>query len=425
MVQNTGDKTSLFLSENVAPTSNPLIKSQIDPTAPQTVGLSLVSDPALPTKNAQEYVKNFDPNLYDLRDTSHLMRFIRACVGASGLGGIRKQVMLAKLSNMLTQGAFLDLDTFYGAVFGLQRRTIETMPVNDDGTVVNPYTDVATSDVWDQAAAADASYRARLFNMARAINLGATYAGLKGVAEAILSCEVDLSESWAKTDFLSLQGNIVLPTSFTYGQVTSTLITYGGIEPRTYGDLTGQIFGSGDLPAGNRGEIVITPHRGITQEERYQLQHVLNAIKPAHTMVTVGDATIESISTVPLRGLGADTSYWQIENRVTQSSSIINPPIPIYLHSTAIQTARPAFGDYSGEQWSSVSNVAQTKSYRLDFNNEFVTNDDENVVYLDGTSHNYASADGVKDAHQAAAVRLSGEGVVSVMPFTQNRAASS
>jgi hypothetical protein len=420
VIVNAGDRGSFFQSERESPSSVNLISDQVDPSAPLIRGLTSITDPVIPAANAQSYVKNFDPELYDLRDSSHLMRLIRAMTGAAGLGGLRKQYVVGRLSAMLGDGAFLDLDTFYGALFGLQRHAIESMPTNADGVQINPYTDMADSDTWDDVLSRDARYRSRIFQLARAINMGATVPGIRGAAEAVINADVEMVESWVKTDYYNDHVELTFPSGYTYGAIKAQRVTYGGTKQLSYSELTGSQFGAGSLPTGNRGELIFTPSRLINDEERYQLSQVLNTLTPAHTQVTIATRSVSSSSVVRPRRLFADSENWQIQARVTPAIGLITPDTPVYQDGTYSQP-RPVFSEYSGERWSYNGNVIRATSYQLDGNTLSSNHDEESVVYTDGVNHTYSAPDAVMDKRQAIGHRLSGEGVVTVFPYGTDR----
>lgn len=421
VVRNSGDNPSFFASEQENPSNVDLITTQADPRAPQANDFDRVSDPIQPTQHADVYVRNFDPNLYDLRETSHLMRLIRAITGPAGIGGLRKQNLVSRLSSILSESSFLDLDQFYGAIFGLQRHSIEAMPLNQDGTVVDPYTDLANSDLWDEIRSRDARYRSRIHQLAKAINMGATYQGMKAVAEAVLSCDVTLVEAWATADTINQHQTIQLPAGNTFGMIESQYRTYGGIKG-TYGSLSGTQFGQGNLPLGARSEVIFTPQRIITDEERYQLQHVLEVLSPSNVMVTIAAPKVVNTSTVNPRVLAADSENWQVQSRITPAVGLIDPTTPIYDNAGPYSQARPAFSEYSGEKWTYNPTIARTTSYQVRGDFKTINKNEETIVYRDGSRHVYSSADSVMDTRQALAQRLSGEGSVTAMPYSAARA---
>jgi hypothetical protein len=421
VTKNRGDSTSFFEAQQNYPTSDNLITSQANPTLPQDGNFVIISNPIIPSSVPTEYVKNFDPDLYDLTDSSHLMRLIAALTGPSGTGRIKRQNLVSRLSALLSDGAFLDLDQFYGALFNFQRGEIESMPQNLDGSTVNPYTDLANSDIWDEIKSKDSRYRARIFQLARAINMGATLPGLKAAAEAILSCDVDVVESWVTADLVNTHTAVLFPEASTYTMIENLYGTFGGIK-QSFGSLAGSPFGQGNLPLGNRGEVIFTPQRVITEEERYQAQHVLAVLRPSNVMVTVATTQIANSSTVVPRLFASDSENWQIQSRVTQLMDLINPPTEIYSNTGEYSQARPAFGEYTGEKWTYNPNVSRTNSYQLNGTYQTIQSDQEVIFYRDGTIHVYAAADSVMDSRQALSPRLSGQGPITSLAYSPQRA---
>jgi hypothetical protein len=419
-VLNQGDQAGLFQRAQEQGLNQNLITDQLDPTQPQIQGLDRITDPLIPSENSTQVVENFDPEIYDLKPTSHLMRFIRALTGSAGVGGIRKQNFIARASTSILGASFVDLDAFYGALFNFHRSLVETMPLNVDGTKINPLTDIAPSDVWDDVYSRDARFRSRIHQLARAINMGGSYAGLKAVAEAILSIDVDLVESWVKVDALINNSSLVLPVAKTYGQISSQYVTDGNMKTVSYGNLEGNQFGNGNTPQGNRGELVFTPRRAITPEESYQLMKVLQVLKPSHTQITISNATNQTSTVIAPRSLAADSENWSIQSRITPAINLIQPTPPLYQNSGEYSVARPVFSEYVGESWSNNVNIVKTNSYSID-DGTAIQGDDEVITYNDGQSHIYRVQDGIMDTHKAISTRLSGDGVVTTYPYAGNR----
>ena len=130
---------------------NDLMTTQMANNLPQSSSSawSIVSDPILPDRNVIDRLGHFDPDIYDLRDNSHLMKLLRAMLGGAGAGGLRKQIAIARLQNSFHTTHFLDLDRFYGALFGIVRTQAELMP--DFGTMVDsiPANEIITYSVHD------------------------------------------------------------------------------------------------------------------------------------------------------------------------------------------------------------------------------------------------------------------------------------
>src|ERR1700730_13368960 len=100
------------------------------------------------------------------------MRLVLALVGAPGVGGLRKQYAISRLASSISGANFVDADAFYGAIFNLSRHFYEQMPTNVDGTTIDPMTDVANSDLWDDVQSRDARFKSRIQALAKAINMG-------------------------------------------------------------------------------------------------------------------------------------------------------------------------------------------------------------------------------------------------------------
>jgi hypothetical protein len=315
---------------------------------------------------------------------------------------------------------FVDLDKFYGALFNFTRNKSELLPNNLDGSQLNPYTDAANSDVWESALSADSRFRSRINAFARAVNMGATYIGLKSVAEAVLSCEVDLVESWTKVDTLNTNNTIVTPVGLGWGQIKAQFTTWGNINV-SYGTLTGDQFGQGNTPAGNRGEVVFTPRRLITTEESYQLAQVLRILRPSNVQVTISQQKNQTTTSVPIRNLASDSENWTIQTRVTPALNLATGPEGLYQNAGPYSVARPVFSEFTGETWSYNPNVVKASSYQMQNNSITTTVNDQTIVYQDNTSHTYTALDGLLDARQAVSARLSGDGIVTAFPYAGDR----
>jgi len=72
-----------------------------------------------------------------------------------------------------------------------------------------------------------------------------------------------------------------------------------------------------------RTEVLITPHRSITRQERRNLELVLDRIKPRETVLTIGTGLQVNIP-VAANNLTADSSYFETNILVTGASGISN-----------------------------------------------------------------------------------------------------
>lgn len=422
-VVNQGDQTSFFQSQQLAPNAADLISDQIDPTQPQVEGLTPVSDPIIPDRVVVDRLTHMDPSLYDLRDSSHLMRLLKALLGAAGAGGLRKQTSMTRLSSSLSGTNFLDLDGFWGALFTLGRITAESMPDNADGTSFNPFTQVADSDTWDDVASRDGMYRSRITQFARAVNQGATYYGILAAAEGLLGIECDLIESWTYADLIphGQLGSAI--NANTWFVVTSQFPTYGSAAGLSWGTLEGGVQLPGQAPLASRGEVIIRPKRAISQEEKRQASHVLDVLRPAGTLITVLESGDEIQQTLTARSVWSDSEAWDVVSVVTERPGLLNPSEDIYPNQGQYQGARPAFSNYSGESISYNSRISAVKSYQMiDDTITDAASDFGSVVFLDGQRHDYVPIEGIMSVHQASVARAASEGVMTAYPYPPARA---
>jgi hypothetical protein len=337
-----GNIPSFFVQQQTDPDDTDLLSAQVDPSQPEVEGLTSVTDPVIPDRVILDRLTHLDPTLYDLRDSSHLMRLIKALVGASGVGGLRKQMTVARLAASPSGAHFFDLDGFWGALFGMPRLSNEALPVNDDGTNFDPASQAADQDTWDAISGSDGRYRARLYQFARAVNQGATFQGIQAAAEAILSCDVDLMESWILADRIPPGTVATTINADTFLMVESKYGTYGGMKGNAWGLLSGGIHSDGQTPLGNRSEVVLRPARAISQEEKLQVMRVLDTIRPAGLLVTVLEGGTASLAPVSARSYYSDSDHWSISSSVTPRPDLITPVEDLYPSQGEHSAARPA-----------------------------------------------------------------------------------
>src|SRR6202000_406223 len=159
-----------------------------------------------------------------------LMKLLKVLMGSAGAGALRKMSTQARMTNSFQGMHFLDLDHFYGALFGIQRTQTE-LQIDPS---FNPYTDATDGASWDDIHSRDASYRDRLLKFAKAIYYGGSYAGPRARVSAIVAADCEIYESWEWID--EQDNNIgVLPIQlYTYTFLQSNL-TYGGMQSKTWG----------------------------------------------------------------------------------------------------------------------------------------------------------------------------------------------
>lgn len=414
------DNPSFFQNFDTAADTD-LRAMQLAPGQPDTTeGVFTVSDPIVPDKITSDRLGHFDPEIYDLRETSHLMKLLKVLLGASGIGGLRKQLAVARMQNSFKGMHFLDLDRFYGALFGVKRTQAELLPS------FNPYTDPASPAEWDDVHSRDASYRDRLIKFAKAIPWGGSYTGMKMMAEALIGTECEIYESWNwidEQDAGRFQPNVL---NYTYQFLSTTVGTYQGMTARTWGDWAGagQLF-TGRTSQRLRTEWMLLPKRKLTIDEQYEIIRVLGTFKPAGTSFTLVNQGLNIVTPVEIRGVAASSENWEIISSVTPNPNLNYNPYanPLDYLSTAVSVpkARPAFSGYQGEEWSLNGDVATVTSYAIADDGTQINGDDDLVQYSDGTTRSYKVGNGVMTAAQAAASQLITDGVMTSVPYADAR----
>lgn len=135
-------QASNYVDLSPAAATSDLMNQQLTTNTPQPSSdvFSIVSDPLLPDRSVTDRLGHMDPDIYDLSPNSNLIKLFTALLGGAGVGGLRKQTVVARLENAFATTHFLDLDRFYGALFGIVRTQAEVMPdfgalTDDSGTL--------------------------------------------------------------------------------------------------------------------------------------------------------------------------------------------------------------------------------------------------------------------------------------------------
>jgi hypothetical protein len=422
VIQNVDESPSFFSAEHQNFESNDLISSQVDPSQPQVEGLTSYTDPLVVDQVIHNRLANFDPDLYDLSPASHLVRFAFALLGAAGLGGLRRQQTINRLAATMSGAHFLDLDGFWGALFGAYRMSDEVLP-KIAGRALDPARTVADNDTWDAVASRDGKFRSRIVALAHAFSMGGTADGVRMAAEAVLGCEVDLIESWVVADGLPVGYSASTVQPNTWAMVQASYSHYTDLNGKSWGDLQGGFVVAGNTPLGNRGEVVVTPKREISDEERIQVAHVLERLAPVGLVVTVrGHPVVSSTEVIP-RYVYADSTDWSVSSSVTAYQAIADLPGTVYpTLPGAKEASRPALSKYSGEQWEYSSRVAVVSAYQM-IDGELVstTEDAQYLMFEDGKAFYYAPQLALRDTRQVALSRLGMEGIQTNFPYAAER----
>lgn len=352
---------------------------------PQIEGFVPATNLVVPPVRAADRLAHFPQEIYDLSSESHLSKLLKTMLGDAGAGRLAKSGLLARLQHSLQGTHFFDLDAFYGALFGGQRRISETY----DG---DPFSEAFDDEKWDEIAAKDDSFRCRMEQFARAINYGPTPNGLVLMAEALLATDCDLYESFVTQD----------RAIRTYADLEA-VGTYGDIEGLgSYGDLESD--GGDPVGSAQRAAFTIVPKRQITDEERYDLLRVLNVLKPANSILHIQALGRPHLSEVAVRGAAADSEMWKVRKH-----SVVNGSLQ--------SKVRPPFASYQGEAWTHIGNILGVTSYNEDDDGNTSNWGLVGVIRVGGTTYTYTPDLAVIPLSQVLGGRAASDGVVANHPY--------
>lgn len=403
-----------------------LMTTQLAAGSPEpSSGVMTVTDGIVPDRVTRDRLSNFDPEIYDLSDDSHLMRLLKVLLGAPGAGGLRKQMAVARMQNSTSGMHFLDLDRFYGALFGIQRTQGESYA----DLSIDPYTGGTSSEEWNNIHARDASYRSRLVKFAKAIPMGGTYNGLRAMVEALVSADCEIYESWSLVDdYLSGVGQPI-GIVYTFLFLSNSYPTWGDMEGNTWNTWgAGTNLTLGRTGMQTRGDFVIQPKRALDQSETYELVRVMNTFKPAGTSFIVNSDGVTVHNQSSIRGVAADSEYWEIVNRVT-----VNPTALSSWTSNSVDFAygqqdpnvpqpRPAFSGYQGEEWTYNGEVQNVVSYSMNPDGSvYKFNDNDSVTFSDGVVQEYNVRNAILPQTQAMSARAISDGVLTAGAYAVSR----
>ena len=417
---------SLFDQGSPLPTS--LLQLQTSTTTPLAAEMTSATGMVLPDLASYDRLAHFPEDLYDLRPESHLVRFLKALLGESGVGMLRKRYLLAQFEQALESTHFYDLDRFYGALFGARRGLFGALPVD-------PMAGMATPDGWDQIADYDARFRERIIKLSKAITLGGTPMGMQALAEALTGVECDIYEMWQVLDTQGPSG-----TLRTYAQVTSTYGTYAAMKGLSWGRIAGTTF-FGNLGMDARNEFVVRPKKVYDTsvpeqavqraEDLYGIQRVVETLKPAFSIASIDDRGLAVHSEAAIGSVSADSEFWEVITCVIPQEGLddlYRMLFECYDPNSGIDqnghvVPRPPFSSSQGCQWSCAGDVASVKSFTTELgNHEHQQNVNyDTVTYYDGTSIAYRPEYAVIDPREAMLAQSAGEGGIVSHPYSGER----
>lgn len=375
-----------------------------------------------------ERLLHFYDSLYDLSENSHLVRLMKALLGDSGAGQLRKRSMVSRLQNTLSGTRFFDLDKFYGAIFGAQRKIPEAL-------IIDPMESTATPDEWDEIVAADANYRNRVTALGRSIAMGGTVPGLIAAAEALTGVDCDLYETWPLIDRYGAGGGT---TGRLWTDVEAAYPLWSDIDGVPWNEIEDAVI-FGRTGTNSRSEIVVRPKKVYPStaegdldriEDEMALIEVLGKLKPANILLTVDPDGLSLHQPTPVAGLMSDSDYWEVVPKVSPRAGLGSRWAKVYPHSLVRvrkgldqETSprilpRPPLSGTQGREWDHNTFVSAARGYILDENGDEVPGDNfDRVASPEGDLLSFTAGAGVADAKSLTAARATGDGVLVAHPY--------
>lgn len=378
-----------------------------EPTVLQRQGLENTPVPSsygrgtnliFPPQKTTDLIRNFSEEVYNLRAESHLTRLLKVVLGDAGAGQVRKRYFLQRLQGSISGSSWIDLDRFYGAFFHISRNPEEIL-------LLNPYTDLGTSEEWRDEIAKDASFKSRVSQLTRAITWGTSAIGMELAAEAVLGGDVDIFEAWQEADI----------GAQTYGQIEVNIGTYGGMENFTYSELSGE--NNLTLSSQNRCSFSVLPKQAITEFDRFNLVRVLNRLKPVNSFMQIIPEIVTLHVPVNPIAIFADSEWWEINTGVNTRVFGTNSP---YLQSEGEQPG-PVWTEHQGEAWSYNVDVESVTTYAIRTSGTLPPVIDETIAFLDGTSQTYSGYKAITPWQAIQAGRVVSDGVLTSSFYNATR----
>lgn len=428
---STSDRSILPLQVGV---SDPTL-----PTMQQATGL-LSPDHATDTRLA-----HFDPDLYDLRPESHLVRFVKVLLGDAGAGQMRKRYTVARLATTMAGTHFYDLDGFYGALFGAQRRTEEQLPIN-------PMVGTATPDEWDDITTRDTKFRERVYGLAKSLPMAGTVEGLRQAAEALTGVECDVYETWRL-----LETGASAYAGSTWDEVEGDYADWNAIEGKTWNAISGAVS-IGRAGVSNPDEVYVRPKRNYTPadsseasfreaerqrlEDEMALQRVLSMLKPAGVLLTVDNRGLAMHIPSQIAALVSDSNFWEVLTKVTARPGLghtadpypvspVKASLGILAGDTLEPPPRVPFANSQRYRWSYNSTVTAVAAYAIRDSSATVTANGgtvidkrnwEKVPASNGrTATEYRPGSGLTDQRALAAAQAAADSVLQAHPYSGPR----
>jgi len=353
---------------------------------------SQIPFPLMPPKSTELRMEHFDENIYKVDDSTVLHKFLDAMCGDAGVGNLKKEIMLQRLSGAMDGIYGAGLDFIFGGIGFLSRSSAESYSFSAE-------TASLTSKQWDEVVTKDAAYRTRIQQFFKAAQAGNTIEAIRLAVHAATSADCQVLENWRYIDNFGLgvkdwnaatntptlangvgrsgdlyrvatAGSRNLGAGTVSYAVNDYLIYSGEVWTKTkvggYGRALAVTYAAVNLSTGHRvffvnedpavaaglaqdyitanavdatrwrveenrsrSEVTVVPHKiGYTPREARVLRKMLDKITPQDTVVTINPNGLAVNAPLPVRAVASDSTYFQVEKVVTGTPDLATLPPP-------------------------------------------------------------------------------------------------
>lgn len=285
--------------------------------------------PLMPPKSTELRMEHFDEQIYTVDDTTVLYKFLDALCGDAGAGTLKKEAFVQRLSAALDGIYGNALDYIFGGVRFLARTTSESYTFDSE-------TAMLTSDQWDEVNTKDAAYRNRIREFFIAAGKGNTAEGIRQAVHAATSADCQVIESWRYIDNFGLAAGVGRALITTYAAVNLSTghrqFFTGETAAAAQADAVAFVAANPGWQVEQvrpRNELTVVPHKASYHpREARVLREMLDRITPQDTIVTINPDGLAVNTPVVLRAATADSTYYQVEKRITAAPDLADLPPP-------------------------------------------------------------------------------------------------
>ena len=285
--------------------------------------------PLMPPKSTELRMEHFDEHVYTADSSTVLYKLLDAMCGDGGVGSLKKELFIQRLSGALDGVYGSSLDYIFGGLRFLSRVSSESYDYNVEAGML-------TSAQWQEVEVKDAAYRNRIREFFIAAAKGNTIDAVRQAVHAATSADCQVMESWRYIDSFGLTAGVgrALVTSYAAVELGTGHRVYFTDDDPEVAQAQAEAFVLGKSgwdveQVRPRNELTVVPHKdSYTPREARVLREMLDKITPQDTVVTINPNGLAVNTPVAVRACAADSAYYQVEKIVDPAPDLANLPAP-------------------------------------------------------------------------------------------------